>query len=50
MDIIITAGPSINDKALLSSCIRNGANILRLNFSHKNIDFFDDVIKSARFC
>ena len=49
MDIIITAGPSINDKALLSSCIRNGANILRLNFSHKNIDFFDDVIKSARF-
>ena len=32
--IIATVGPSSEDKKILASLIRNGADVLRINFSH----------------
>lgn len=46
--IIATVGPSIKDKKVLKEIIEVGANGLRLNFSHGDLNNFEDVIKTSK--
>ena len=48
MLIIATTGPNTKDKKVLRSLINGGVNVLRLNFSHGNIEEFDLTLKEAR--
>lgn len=46
--IIITVGPSCNDSDTLEQMILAGADVVRINLSHANKDFCDDVITKVR--
>ena len=48
MLIIATVGPSTKEKTVLKDIIDGGANGLRLNFSHGNIEEFDKIVLDAR--
>lgn len=43
--IIATFGPSLFDYSKLEEAIRNGADIIRFNFSHANTEIFDKAIE-----
>ena len=45
---IITVGPSSKDINVLSELINNGADVIRINLSHADKAFCDDVIKKVR--
>lgn len=49
--IVATLGPATNNKKTLKSIIQNGANVIRVNFSHGNQDTHQasfDLIKEVR--
>lgn len=46
--IVATLGPASADKATIKNIIKNGANVLRLNFSHGDRVFFAKLIKNIR--
>ena len=46
--IISTLGPASNSKETISSIIKNGSNVFRLNFSHGNFDQHLQSIKTIR--
>ena len=45
---IITVGPSSSDINVLRELIENGADVIRINLSHANRAFCDDIIKKIR--
>lgn len=45
---IITVGPSSRDKDVLKKLIQNGADVIRINLSHADKAFCDDIIKKVR--
>ena len=45
---IITVGPSSKDINVLSELINNGADVIRINLSHADKKFCDDIIKKVR--
>lgn len=49
--IIATLGPATNNYKALKSIIQNGANVIRINFSHGNVESYQqsfDLIKQVR--
>ena len=49
--IVATLGPSTNNHKALKTIILNGANVIRINFSHGSIDQYQqsfDLIKQVR--
>ena len=48
MLIIATVGPKTKDRKVLNEIISSGANALRFNFSHGNIEEFDNIIEISR--
>ncbi len=46
--IICTIGPASEDPKILSSMIKNGMNVARLNFSHGTYDSHTELIKNIR--
>lgn len=48
MLVIATIGPSTREKQVLRDIIDSGANMLRLNFSHGDLEEFEESIKIAR--
>jgi pyruvate kinase len=46
--IVATLGPASADKSVIKNIIKNGADVLRLNFSHGNEDLFAEVINNIR--
>ncbi len=46
--IVATLGPASADKTTIKNIIKNGANVLRLNFSHGDPVFFAKLIKNIR--
>ncbi len=46
--IIATLGPASKSKIIIKEIIKNGADVVRLNFSHGNYDFFSRAIKDIR--
>ncbi len=42
--ILITLGPSTEDKKIMRELIENGADGLRLNYSHGSIEYFSEII------
>lgn len=46
--IIVTVGPSSKDINILKEMILKGADVVRINLSHADIKFCDDVIKKVR--
>ena len=48
MDIIVTVGPKLKNKKMISGVIRAGANTIRLNFSHRNMDDFSNILKIVK--
>ena len=45
---IITVGPSSTDINVLRELIKNGADVIRINLSHADRPFCDDIIKKVR--
>ncbi len=45
---IITVGPSCKDIDILRELVTNGADVIRINLSHSDKAFCDDVIKKVR--
>jgi len=45
---IITVGPSSKDIDVLRELIKNGADVIRINLSHADKSFCDDIIKKVR--
>ncbi len=45
---IITVGPSSSDIDVLRELIQNGADVIRINLSHADRPFCDDIIKKVR--
>ena len=45
---IITVGPSSSDIQVLRELILNGADVIRINLSHADKSFCDDIIKKVR--
>ncbi len=45
---IITVGPSSKDINVLRELINNGADVIRINLSHADKPFCDDIIKKVR--
>jgi Pyruvate kinase len=48
MDIICTVAPNTLEKTTLKKLRNSGGNIIRLNFSHINEDFFRGIVKEVR--
>ena len=46
--IIATVGPSIHSKEAINEIIDEGANVLRLNFSHGSNDEYKQIVDWAR--
>ena len=46
--IVATLGPASAGKSVIKNIIKNGADVLRLNFSHGNEDFFAEAINNIR--
>ena len=46
--VIITAGPSSSDINVLRSLVESGADVIRINLSHADKAFCDDIIKKVR--
>ena len=46
--IIITVGPSSQDIETLKELVKNGADVIRINLSHADRSFCDDIIKKVR--
>ena len=46
--IIVTIGPSCDSTSKLKQLYNKGMRIARLNFSHGNYKYFEDVIKKIR--
>src|SRR5574344_1195551 len=46
--IIATIGPASKDEAILRELISNGMNIARINMTHSDYKFAEDVIKKIR--
>ena len=45
---IITVGPSSKDINVLRELVNNGADVIRINLSHADKTFCDDIIKKIR--
>lgn len=45
---IITVGPSSKDINILRELVNNGADVIRINLSHADKNFCDDIIKKVR--
>lgn len=45
---IITVGPSSQDIKVLKEMIKKGADVIRINLSHADLSFCDDIISKAR--
>ena len=45
---IITVGPSSKDIDILRELIKNGADVIRINLSHADKNFCDDIIRKVR--
>lgn len=48
MLIIATVGPKTKEKHVLRDIIYGGANMLRFNFSHGNVEEFDKILSTVR--
>ncbi len=48
MLLVGTVGPNTKDKGILREIIDEGINTLRFNFSHGDINEFNDILKNAR--
>ena len=46
--IIITVGPSSKDIDTLKELVINGADVIRINLSHADLSFCDEIIKKVR--
>ncbi|MGC8555170.1 MAG: pyruvate kinase [Candidatus Acidulodesulfobacterium sp.] len=46
--IVATLGPASDEKKMIEKLIKNGADVIRLNFSHGNEDYFAEAIKKIR--
>ena len=46
--IVVTLGPSLNDRESLKQAIENGADVFRANFSHGKIETHEKVIQLIR--
>ena len=46
--IVATLGPASDGKKMIEKLIKNGADVIRLNFSHGNENYFAEAIKKIR--
>ncbi len=46
--IVATLGPASSEISVIKSIIKNGTDVIRLNFSHGNENFFSKAIKNIR--
>ena len=46
--LICTIGPSCEDESILKEMIMNGMNVARINLSHSNHEFAEDIVKKIR--
>ncbi len=48
--IIATLGPATEDEAMITSLIREGVDVFRINFSHGNTDAYERLLEKVRKC
>ena len=46
--LICTIGPSCSDEKILEEMIKKGMNVARVNLSHSNHDFAEEIVKKVR--
>ncbi len=46
--IIATAGPSALEPGILKSLVKNGTDVIRINFSHASYEFASNIISQIR--
>lgn len=46
--IVCTIGPSSENREIIRRMIESGMDVARLNFSHGNYEWFENIIKTIR--